>query len=150
VHLNLLEESTKMKIVNRFTSELLLEIKDLRSASLSGADLSGADLRSANLRSADLRSANLRSADLSGADLSGASLRSADLIVGGQRSDGYRFLAYRIGVVVMIRAGCRYASIEASRAYWGDPKYHGGEKCAAESLALVNSLEALAKIAGWL
>ncbi len=92
-----------MKIYNRFTGKLLIEVKDIKKdliganlykANLGGADLRGADLREvdligANLYRADLRGANLfganlygaefRGADLEGADLTGADLRGADL-----------------------------------------------------------------------
>jgi len=73
-----------MKILNRFTGEVLIEIvrknlQDLREANLSGANLSEADLREANLREANLSGANLRWANLSGANLSGANLRGADI-----------------------------------------------------------------------
>jgi hypothetical protein len=78
-----------MKILNRFTDELILEIdllknKDLTrtnlsGANLSGANLSGANLSGANLSGADLSWANLSGANLSGANLSGANLSGADL-----------------------------------------------------------------------
>ena len=53
-----------MKILNRFTGEVLIEIvrKNLQ-----------------DLREANLRGANLSEADLSGANLSGANLRGADI-----------------------------------------------------------------------
>ena len=65
-----------MKILNRFTGELLL---DYPGDNLSRADLSGADLSWANLSGANLSGANLSRADLSGANLSGANLSRADL-----------------------------------------------------------------------
>ena len=55
-----------MKIVNRLTGALILEID-----SLVAADLRNADLRDANLSGADLRDANLSGADLYDANLSG-------------------------------------------------------------------------------
>ena len=68
-----------IKIRNKLTMDVILEVK-----SLSNADLRGANLRDANLSDADLRNANLRDADLSYAnlrftDLSGANLRGADI-----------------------------------------------------------------------
>ena len=48
-----------MKILNRYTGEVLLEI-----ASLRGADLQGAHLQDANFRGADLQDANLQGANL--------------------------------------------------------------------------------------
>ena len=87
-----------MKIYNRFTKELIIEVKgikkDLGGADLGGAylggaylgganlyraNLGGADLRRANLYRADLRRANLYRADLRGANLEGAYLEGAYL-----------------------------------------------------------------------
>jgi hypothetical protein len=78
-----------MKIINRFTGEILLEVDslkfanltgaNLKFANLTGANLTGANLKFANLREADLREANLKFANLTGADLTGADLREADL-----------------------------------------------------------------------
>ena len=58
-----------MKIKNRFTGKLIIEIKCGVKADLREADLWEADLRKADLRKADLRGADLRGADLRGADL---------------------------------------------------------------------------------
>jgi len=125
---------------------------NLREADLSGANLRGADLREANLCEANLREANLRDADLSGANLRGANLRGANLrganlIVGGFRSDGYQFFAHKTPDGVFIKAGCRWFSLVDARAHWAETRRGTLE---AESLALVDGLEALAKIAGWL
>lgn len=73
-----------MKILNKHTSEVILEIKDLHSADLHSADLYDADLYDADLRGADLRGANLyganlRDANLYCANLYGANLHDADL-----------------------------------------------------------------------
>ncbi len=83
-----------MKICNRFTGELILEVDDpaeikqsgvslfgadLGGVNLHGADLSGVDIRNANLGGAKLRDADLSKADLRWADLRNASLRYADL-----------------------------------------------------------------------
>ena len=73
-----------MKILNRLTDELVLEIDSLRGADLSHANLSFTDLSYANLRwvnlmGADLRDADLRWVNLMGANLRGANLRDADL-----------------------------------------------------------------------
>ena len=58
-----------MKILNRWNSEVILEVE--------GDTLRDADLSDANLSDANLRDANLRDADLSGANLSDANLRDA-------------------------------------------------------------------------
>jgi len=51
-----------MKITNRITGKILLEIADLRGADLRDADLTDADLTGADLRGADLRGADLTDA----------------------------------------------------------------------------------------
>ena len=86
-------------------------------------------------------------ANLSGADLSGANLSRANLIVGGQRSDGYRFLAYKTDAGVMVRAGCRYLSVKEARKHWKTTRK--GTLLGAESLALIGCLVAMAKAAKW-
>jgi uncharacterized protein YjbI with pentapeptide repeats len=142
-----------MKIFNMVTGKLLLEIEDLSGANLSGANLSGAnlsraDLSWADLSWADLSRADLSGANLSGANLSGANLSGANLIVGGQRSDGYRFLAFRDSGEIFISAGCRYLPVEQARAHW--QKTRGGTRLDRESQVLINQLEEMAKIAGWI
>ena len=120
----------------------------LRSADLSGADLSGANLRGANLSGANLSGANLRGADLSGAYLRGANLSGANLIHGGDRSDGYGFFAHMHGGALTIIAGCRYLAIDAARAHWTNTR--GDTTLGLESAALLDNIERLAKIRGWI
>ena len=79
-----------VRIKNRFTGELILELETLQRANLRGADLHDADLRGADLQDADLwyatsrgaklLGANLQRANLLGADLRGADLRKTDLL----------------------------------------------------------------------
>ncbi len=159
-----------MKILNRYTGTVLFDSgdanlfdanlcdADLRNANLSDAnlfdanlcdaDLRGADLRGANLRDADLRGANLSVADLRGANLSVADLRGADLIVGGQRSDGWRFLAFKVDNDIMISAGCRYFTVEQAREHWRATR--GDTPLGKESFALLDGLMLQAKAVGWL
>jgi hypothetical protein len=61
-----------MKILNRYTGDLIIEIDDIHRADLRGANLIGANLSGADLRGADLRGADLIGANLIGANLSGA------------------------------------------------------------------------------
>lgn len=49
-----------MKILNRYTQELILEITDLQYADLQGANLQGTDLRVVDLKCANLQGANLQ------------------------------------------------------------------------------------------
>ena len=122
---------------------------DLSYANLSGADLSRADLMGANLRGADLRGANLSRAYLSRANLIGSEFRRADLtntdlIDGGQRSDGYRFVGWIKEGVLQIRAGCRSLSIADARAHWD--KTRGGTPLGDETFAILNHIETVARI----
>jgi len=78
-----------MKILHRYTGELILEIdtlvgtnltdSDLRHADLTGANLTDSDLRCADLICADLTGTNLTGTNLTGTNLTGANLRHADL-----------------------------------------------------------------------
>ena len=128
-----------------------------KRAYLSGADLSGADLSGANLSGADLSGANLIGADLSGANLIGANLIGANLYgakikANGQsasRSDGYEFRSLLLDDdTIRIKAGCRWFTFTEARAHW--ERTRGGTPLGDESLALVDHLERMAKIAGWI
>ena len=66
-----------MKIFNRFTGDLILEVE---GANLEYANLRYANLRDANLERANLRDANLRDANLERANLRYANLRDANLV----------------------------------------------------------------------
>jgi uncharacterized protein YjbI with pentapeptide repeats len=133
---------------------------DLRDANLRGADLSHADLRGADLRDADLRDADLRDAYLFGADLRDADLRDADLrdanlshadlrgANGGQRSDGYRFIAWCKDGVLQVRAGCRSFSLPEAREHW--ERTRGGTALGDETMAILDLIERVALIRGLL
>ena len=83
------------------------------------------------------------------ANLSGANLSRANLIVGGNRSDGYSFfLIKEPDGKLMVRAGCRYLSIKDAGKHWKDTRF--GTRLGLESLSIVKHLEAMAKIAGWM
>jgi uncharacterized protein YjbI with pentapeptide repeats len=144
---------------------------DFRGANLRGANLRGADFRGANLRGADFRGANLRGANLAGANLAGAYLAGAylagaylagaylrganlrgaylagaDLIHCGTRSDGHEFYASIKDNQLWIKAGCRWFSIADARAHW--TQSDRSEQLKAESFALLDNAEQLAKIRG--
>ena len=68
-----------MKILNRYTGEIILEIDSLIGANLSHANLRDTNLRDTNLSGTNLSHANLSHANLFGANLSGANLRGANL-----------------------------------------------------------------------
>ena len=121
-----------------------MQILQLRTGKVlwAGANLTGADLTGAHLYGANLTGANLY-----GANLTGTNLHGANLIVGGQRSDGYRFLAYKTANGMMIRAGCRYFSVKEARKHWRTTRKD--TLLGAESLALVDCLVAMAKAACW-
>ena len=48
----------------------------------------------------------------------------------------------------MVRAGCRYFSIVDARKHWTETRK--GTRLGDESQALVDHIERMAKIAGWL
>ena len=130
-------------------AEWLRDNEKGRRANLSGANLIADDLSGADLSRADLSRANLIGANLSGADLSGANLIGADLIDCGHRSDGYRFVGSKAkDGTVMVKAGYRFFSLADARVHW--TRTRGGTQLGAESLALVDHLERMATIAGWI
>ena len=161
-----------MRILQLNTGNVLWEnssLKTLSGADLSRADLYGADLSRVNLSRANLSGANLYGANLSGANLSGANLSGvdlsrvdlsrvnlygadlsgADLIVGGQRSDGYRFLGImdRDEKRLMIHAGCRYLNAKDAVKHWKATRK--GTQLGKESLLLVAHIVAVAKLLKW-
>ena len=92
--------------------------------------------------------ANLYRADLSGAGLSGADLSGANLIDAGHRSDGYRFVGTKTKTgTIMIKAGCRFFTIPEARDHWA--KTRANTQLGNESLALVDHIERMAGILGW-
>jgi len=130
-----------------------LRYADLRRADLSDADLSGANLNDANLSDADLSGADLRDADLSYANLHDANLRRTDLsyadlsgalglvLLPVQDIRGYSFAhAVDCGGIWMIRAGCRFLTIEEARNHWGDD-YHGDREQGDMYLYAIDWLE---------
>jgi hypothetical protein len=141
-------------LVHQHTGKVLYESKScstikeaVQEAILRGANLRGADLSGANVRNADLSGAILRDANLSGVDLRDANLGAANVIDGGLRSDGFRFLLVRFGGDCEVVAGCRRFSLAHARAHW--QKTRGGTRLGEESLALLDHLEQMARIAGW-
>ena len=120
----------------------------LSRANLSRADLSGANLRSANLSGADLSRADLSGANLSGAYLSGAYLGDQWVIQGPSRLDGYPFFLQKLtgDTEPMVKAGCRYFSLEAAQAHWKGTR--GGTKLGDETFAIIEGLVSIAKIRG--
>ena len=121
-----------MQILNRFIGAVMREID--------GETLAGANLYGANLYGADLCGADLRSADLCG----------ASIILGGHRSDGYFFTAIQSSArnEIIIHAGCRRFTPAEARAHWAATR--AGTQLGKESLAIVDHLERLAKIRGWI
>jgi len=123
-----------MKIKNRDTNEIILEVKSLKDADLIKVDLRGADLRYVDLRGADLEGTDLRYADLKGADLEDANLRDVDLkgadlkgaYLEGAYLEGalnyYSFVAYESSKRIvhcvkhddtwMVQAGCFWGNLD--------------------------------------
>ena len=80
------------------------------------------------------------------ANLSGAYLSGANLIDGGQRSDGYRFVGWIKEGVLQIRAGCRDLAIDTARKHWTDTR--GGTPLGDETAAILDHIETVARIRG--
>ena len=112
-----------IKIFNKFSNILLLEIKTLCKANLCEADLREADLCEADLRGADLCKANLRGANLYRADL-----REAVNIIKIPISDlDYDWYAIKFEKSWMIKAGCRWFTINEARNHWISDNYKRSE-----------------------
>lgn len=111
-----------------------------KRAYLRGADLTGANLRGANLRGADLGGANLGGANLGGVKLSqshtavGLIARVTRIIV------PYEFFAWRTDQGDIVKAGCRFMTIEQFRAHVA--KEYPDTPKAEETLAILDFLEA--------
>ena len=120
---------------------------DLRGANLIDANLINADLSGADLEGADLRGAYLNGADLRGAYLGGADLGGSNLVDGGQRADGYRFLGWIKNGILQIHAGCRDFTITEARAHWSSTGYPNAQ-LGAESLLILDRIEQTAELRG--
>ena len=107
--------------------------------------LSGNGGLQANLQGADLQGANVRFADLRHANLQGANLQGAQLIDGGQRRDGYRFVGWIKDNALMIRAGCRDMTVAEYRD-------HNAKREDAtmrdETASILDHIERVAKVRG--
>ena len=69
-------------------------------------------------------------------------------IICATRTDGYTFVvAHDQNYIVRIIAGCRYLTLDEARHHW--TKTRGGTRLGAESLALIDHLERMAKLQGW-
>lgn len=117
----------------------ILEGANLEGAILEGADLRGADLGGAYLRGAYLRGANLRGADLRGVKLS-PTHTAVGLIARVTRIiDPYEFFAWSTDKGDIIKAGCRFMSVDEFRAHVA--KEYPGTPKAEETLAILDFIE---------
>lgn len=69
-------------------------------------------------------------------------------VVTATRTDGYTFLIAPTPVGPCIIAGCRYFSLDEARAHWA--RTRAGTKLGDESLALVDHLERMAVLNGFM
>jgi len=136
----------KFDVKNRYTGAIQFTAEIECDDSATPSIKVGLAVKWALTTGADLSGAYLRSADLRSADLSGANLRSAYLVDGGQRSDGYRFVGWIKDGALMIRAGCRNFNIDTARRHWLATR--GGTPLGAETMAILNHIEAVAAIRG--
>ena len=147
--------SVKLGLAVRWAVKARADLADanLADAYLADANLAYANLARANLTGAYLARANLADADLTGAYLTGAylaraNLADANLVDGGQRSDGFRFIGWVKSGELMIRAGCRNLTISEAREHWQETR--GGTALGAETMAILDHIEAVAKVRGLL
>lgn len=128
---------------------------NLYQADVRWADLNGAKLTQADLHWADLSSANMHGVNLSGALLEGTNLYDAKGVVDlGLETNPLR--RFRWVVVLpadatgqsMIKAGCRWYTLEDARAHWGAAWYadNRSPQVVAESRARLAFAEALIEI----
>jgi hypothetical protein len=133
-------------LAGAYLADANLADANLAGAYLARANLANANLARANLANANLAGANLANANLAGANLANANLAGANLVDGGQRSDGYRFVGWIKSGELMIRAGCRNLMISEARKHWQETR--GGTALGAETMAILDHIEAVAKVRG--
>jgi Pentapeptide repeats (8 copies) len=126
-----------------------LTFADLTDASLWFANVSVASLIGANMTRTNLTGANLTGTHLSGANLTQTSLRHTNLIVGANRSDGFRFMLVRNeDKSLTLHAGCRRFDLPTARRFWKMTR--GGSELGTETFAIIDNLEHLARLRGWI
>ena len=156
----------KLEVKNRFTGDvqftaeidtdsesnsvrLGLAVKWARS---SGADLSGAYLRDADLRGAYLSGADLSGANLRDANLSGADLQHNKTVISCCLGTYQMFMHKRESL--MVKAGCRYFSVEDAKSHWSPENQDTWTEKTAEygerQLRMLAFLESEAELLGWL
>jgi len=109
----------------------------------SGATLFGGSFNSLKLC---VEAAVIQTSSLIGANLRYANLSGADLVDGGQRSDGHRFVGWVLGGVLQIRAGCCNFTIHEARDHWR--KTRAGTPLGEETFVILDHIELVAKIRG--
>ena len=130
------------QIKHRYTAAILFECELSAEVVTQSVSLQLAFAIKAAVRAG----ADLTGADLAGAYLTGAGLAGANLIDGGQRSDGYRFVGSIRNGALWIKAGCRFFSLAEGREHW--TRTRGGTPLGAETTAILDHIEAVAKIRG--
>ncbi len=101
----------------------------------------------AYLGGAYLGGADLRGVYLGGAYLGGAYLGDQWIIQGAVRSDGYVFILTNLkDEGVRLIAGCRNFTLLEARAHWKETR--GGTPLGAETFAILDCLESMAKARG--
>ena len=116
-----------------------------------GTDLCRTNLRDANLRGVDLRGANLRDANLRDADLCGANLEHNKTVISCGLGD-YAMLIHQGREGLMVKAGCRYFSIDEAKKHWNENKNSWTTKTdeyGERQLRMLAFLESEASVLGW-
>ena len=138
----------KFDVINRWSGKVQFTADIDCDENASSSVKLGLAVRWAVKARADLADADLTGAYLTGAYLARANLADANLVDGGQRSDGFRFIGWVKSGELMIRAGCRNLTISEAREHWQETR--GGTALGAETMAILDHIEAVAKVRGLL
>lgn len=131
---------------------------DFKNAYLDSACFDGASLAYANFAAAILDNAVFHYSYLQDANFCNAQLRNTEfkhtpftytkgIIDGGQRRDGYRFLAVRHDDGIRFAAGCRWFTIKEAYEHWEHKR--GGTSLGDETFARLEMMERIARRYGW-
>ena len=133
------------KLAGAYLAGAYLADANLAGAYLADANLAGANLAGANLAGANLADANLAGAYLADAYLARAYLASQNIIDGGQRIDGYRFVGWIEDGALMIRAGCRNLTLAEYRDHNAQRK---NVALRDETASILDHIERVATVRG--
>ena len=145
----------KFEVKNRFSGDVQF-IAEIHTGSEDthfrlGLAVKWAMENRANLCDADLCDANLRGANLCGADLCGANLEHNKTVISCGLGD-YAMLIHQGREGLMVKAGCRYFSIDEAKKHWNENKNSWTTKTdeyGERQLRMLAFLESEASVLGW-